>query len=332
MNRSITYVLFVVVGLLFGWSCGPSVKVVNIETLKPAKYPVRYSDKTVAIFNALHIDGVQTEPYVYASDTLQTGMVAKGFKEGLEQSALFKDYDIPVYNLQLFCGDGTCPDLFDTTYLQRMAEQAGAGILLIIDSVNITTDQQLMTAYDSDGKYYKVKTRAPYSLLFRFYDAEARQYLSFYHMADTLSWTGIDRNPQAIYTTVPTCEEADTLAPLVLGRMFAKTTVPQWAPEQRFYFLPSGSNWSQAAFYADMQDWVQAMHYWGELVTSSSGKAAAYAAFNMALGAEMLGEYGLALEWLQLADKYDVMPETEGYRKRLQLRLNERRTVERQLN
>jgi hypothetical protein len=63
------------------------------------------------------------------------------------------------------------------------------------------------------------------------------------------------------------------------------------------------------------------MKIWGNLATYSTGKTAAYAAFNMALGAEMLNEYGLALEWLALADEHARLEETDGYRKHIQQRL-----------
>ncbi len=335
MKRFLTYTLSVLIGLACA-SCGMYSETVRIETLQPAKYPVDYADKTVAIFNVLHIDGEQTPPYVYASDSLKTALAALGMKQGLELSDLFKDEDIPVYNLDLFCNDG-CPDLYDSTYLHSLSEQTGAALLIMVDSVSISKDtlMERRNNYVDYGDYYVGIINAAYKAQFRFYDVEAQRYLPVFRMNDTLSYERAAWDTVKVFEGIPEAQ-VDTLVSVALGQYFAKQTVPQWVSGRRFYFTRysltgESQRWGQAAYYADRQDWKQAIYFWGQILQQSKGERAACAAFNLALGSEMIGEYTLALEWLQMADKYYVLPETEGYRKRVQERIAERNLMERRL-
>ncbi len=315
--------------LLFA-SCGITTDVVRIETLKPAQYPVDYADKTVAIFNVLHIDGEQTEPpYVYASDSLKTALAALGMKQGLESSDLFEEEDIPVYNLDLFCTGG-CADLYDSTYLHSLSEQTGAALLIMVDSVTITKDTLVEHRSNDYTDYYLGIIKAAYKAQFRFYDAEAQRYLPIFRLNDTLTYERADWNVDELFEGIAEAQ-VDTLASIALGKYFAEKTVPQWTSDRRFYFFKYSGKWLEAARYADLQDWKHAMLLWGDLLKRYTGKEAAYAAFNLALGAEMMGEYTLALEWLQMSDSYTVLSETEGYRQRLQERIAEINLMERQL-
>ncbi|MDR0691907.1 MAG: hypothetical protein LBF69_02580, partial [Prevotellaceae bacterium] len=130
MMKRVPYIWFLFLAV-FMTSCGTAVRLVQIETLSPAKDPVQYADNTFAIFNALHVAHEEADGRVtYATDSVMVNLLAEGAKEALEKSPLFDDYDIPIFNLTLFCDD-TCPELYDTAYMASLAEQSQATLLLI---------------------------------------------------------------------------------------------------------------------------------------------------------------------------------------------------------
>jgi tetratricopeptide (TPR) repeat protein len=304
-------------------SCGTAVRLVRIETLSPAKNPVQYTDQTFAIFNALHVAHEDEDGKItYATDSVMVNLLAEGAKEELEESPLFEEYDIPIFNLTLFCND-SCPELYDTAYMESLAEQSQAAVLLIIDNAATNLLQK------HDGA--KENTfRISYAALFRFYDTGQQRYIATRQLKDSLEFI----NPLLRNLTGDDLQEVWHTVIREAGRQAVELTVPRWETDYRFYYLPfalSRGAWDDAAYYAERGNWPEAMKIWGQLAGLSTGKQAAYAAFNMALGAEMLNEYELALEWLALADESARLEETGDYRKRIQQRMDDREKLKTQL-
>jgi hypothetical protein len=307
------------------------IKVVDAESLMPAKYPVAYSDKSIAILNALHVNSYNGR--VMYPDSLLTNMVAKGLKHGMEASSIFHGYDIPVYNLSLFCNENQCDELSNTAYMNSIAEQTQAALLIVIDSVEIaqaerSIDQMYLDAY---GKVFYATAYAPYKAVFRFYDLERQAYIVNYVANDTILWEAVAYKATEALAHLPEAASADTLAAQQIGKQMANATLPQWKSDRRYYYDLSGSNGYKATASAGKRDWKQAMYYWGQIAMEETGKTAAYAAFNMALGAEMLGDYPLAVEWLTLAKSKADFGEIDAYMNRLQRRIADKKVIEMQL-
>jgi hypothetical protein len=302
-------------------SCGAAEYATRIEVLHPAKNPVPYAGKTLAIFNALHVTHEEEDGTVtYATDSVMANLLAEGAKEALEESPLFDDYDIPLFNLTLFCHD-SCPELHDTAYMASLSEQSQASLLLIID--HAATGLQKRAGTQGNDLHIT------YSAAYRFYDAEQHLYVATRLLHDSLTYSNrllgdlSDEGIQELWRDII----RDT------GRQALESTVPQWTTNYRRYYVPSfaESPWISAANYAYQGRWAEAMKIWGELASAATGKKAAYAAFNMATGAEMTGEYELALEWLDLVGKNIPPGKTDNYRKQIRQRMADREKLNEQL-
>jgi len=329
MKKTLSYLL--ACSLLFA-ACAPGIKVVNVESLVPAKYPVAYFDKSIAILNALHINEFDGS-ISYADDVL-TNMVAKGLKEEMEASDIFRGYEIPVFNLMLTCNEEQCDELRDAAYMNSIAEQTASALLIIIDGVEIAQPQQSISQIYLNAYYGKVfyaKIAVPAKAMFRYYDSEQQRYIANHAVSDTILWESIAYRATEALAKLPEIDGLDTLAAQQIGKLMAKATLPQWQEGRRYYYDLSGANGNAATAFAAKGNWKQAMHYWGQIAMGSSGKTAAYAAFNMGLGAEMLGDYPLAIEWLTLAKNTSNFPEIDGYIKRLQQRINDKNLIQQQL-
>ena len=320
-------------------ACGPMIKVVEVELLMPAKYPVAYSDKSIAILNALHTNNLDGS--VSYTDSLLTNRTAKGLKEEMETSEIFRDYDIPVYNLNLICDEFQCSELWNTDFMNSIAEQTAAALLIVIDSIEMEQAQQKVEidviAYDSPFIYgakasaFFATTIVPYKALFRYYDVVQQRYIVNYALQDTVLLEAMGNKATEAVAKLPQGDEVYPMSAEKIGRLMAKASLPYWKSDKRYYYELSGSNGYAANTYAEKRDWKQAMQYWGQIAMEASGKTAAYAAFNMALGAEMLGDYPLAIEWLTLAKGKSDLPEIDGYVKRLQQRIADKKLIEQQL-
>jgi len=328
MKKTLPYLL--VCSLLFA-ACGPAIKVVNVESLVPAKYPVAYSDKSIAILNALHVN---TDGSVNYADELLLNMVAKGFKQEMEASDIFRGYEFPVYNLNLICDENQCDELWDADYLNSIAEQTESSLLIIIDSVRVAQPQQSISQVYLDyyyGKVFYAKTIVPVEALFRYYDFEQQSYLANHAVSDTVLWEAVAYTATDALAKLPEAGGLDTLAAQRIGKHMAKATLPQWKDSRRYYYDLSGAKGNAATAFAEKNNWKQAMYYWGQIAAESTGKTSAYAAFNMALGAEMLGDYPLAIEWLTLAKNTANFPEIDGYINRIQQRIADKNLIQQQL-
>jgi hypothetical protein len=313
--------IFIFLLAVFMTSCGTVVRVVRIETLKPASNPVPYTDSAFAIFNALHVAQEEENGKVtYATDSVMVNLLAEGAKEELEKSPLFEDYDIPIFNLTLFCKD-TCPELQDTDYMASLSEQSQAKLLLIIDNA-VTHLQKREGAQET--------FHISYAALYRFYDAAQHRYIATRQLNDSVTFV----NPLLRDLTGEDLQEIWREVVRDAGGKALGSTAPCWETDHRFYYLPFGlsrGEWDDAAYYVERGNWTEAMKIWGQLAGTSTGKKAAYAAFNMALGAEMMNEYALALEWLALADESAYLAETEGYRQRIRQRMADMEKLNEQL-
>jgi hypothetical protein len=303
-------------------SCGVVEYAVQIEVLHPAESPVPYAGKTLAIFNALHVAGeADSGAVTYATDSVMVNLLAEGAKEALEASPLFDEEVIPIFNLTLFCAD-SCPELHDTAYMTSLAEQSQASLLLIIDHA--------ATALQKSGSAAKSAFHVTYSAVYRFYDAGQQRYIATRQLRDSVSFT----NPLVRNLSNEDMQEIWRDVIHDASRKALEPTAPQWDTDYRLYYLPSAfaeQQWFNASYYAHQGKWPEAMKIWGQLAGSSSGKKAAYAAFNMAVGAEVEGEYELALEWLALSAESSRLKQIDNYRKRIQQRISDKEKLNKQL-
>jgi len=84
--------------------------------------------------------------------------------------------------------------------------------------------------------------------------------------------------------------------------------------------------------FADVNKWQEAIDTWKRGLSKASGKDAGNLAYNIAVGYEVLGDYGNALTWAQ--DSYTRYGNKDGryYASTLQNRINDEELVKKQMN
>ena len=72
---------------------------------------------------------------------------------------------------------------------------------------------------------------------------------------------------------------------------------------------------------AEQYDWKGAMDIWLEFLSTKDMMKKASAEYNIAVACYMLGEFDLALEWLDRSDADNKLPTlSDGLRKRIEAR------------
>lgn len=104
------------------------------------------------------------------------------------------------------------------------------------------------------------------------------------------------------------------------GDKISKSFVSRWRREDVTYYYFDNEDWLKGLRYARYHQYSQAMDVWLSLVSSSSASAKGCASYNMAVTCYILGEYDLALQWLDMAAKYMDFKNVDTFRAHIESR------------
>lgn len=104
-----------------------------------------------------------------------------------------------------------------------------------------------------------------------------------------------------------------------VGNALLRPLRSQWEHESYtvLYFEGLGNKWIDATLKADDLKWDEAINLWMDLAKLKNPTQASCAMYDIALGCFMLGQYDLALEWLDASDKTLPLSLSKGMRKRI---------------
>lgn len=104
-----------------------------------------------------------------------------------------------------------------------------------------------------------------------------------------------------------------------VGNALLRPLRSQWEHESYtvLYFEGLGHKWIDATLKADDLKWAEAIDLWMDLAKLKNPTQASCAMYDIALGCFMLGQYDLALEWLDASDKTLPLSLSKGMRKRI---------------
>ena len=101
------------------------------------------------------------------------------------------------------------------------------------------------------------------------------------------------------------------------GKTIAAAFEPQWKHEQYSLYYFESQDWYTALEKAEAFDWKGAMDIWIGLLKTRDLMKRSCAEYNIAVACYMLGDYGLASDWLDLSDADNLLPFSDALRKRI---------------
>lgn len=106
------------------------------------------------------------------------------------------------------------------------------------------------------------------------------------------------------------------------GNRVADSFVPQWKTEQYSVFYFDSDKWYDPLSKAISCDWNGALDAWLSLLDSKDMLKRSCASYNIAVACYMIGDYDLALKWLDRSDDENKLPQSDTMRKRIRQRIN----------
>lgn len=305
-------------------ACGPMIQLIDVEVKLPASHPVSFNNREIAIFNALY-DHTATPQESEWNDSLLINKVAEGFRDQLAADLLIDSDSISVFNH--FCGQTARGDLDDKEYIYSLSELTGAQTLVLIDSLWRGDFEYVPTKSAAVPAYSPLYVSATWQMVFRIFDMKDDQFIARLVIKDTLHWVVIAQNgDSSLIETKLLLSMPETAHHL--GAAVAQITLPQWETQERALFFFSGASWEKALEHAFMFEWEEAQRIWLSLTKDTKNyKKIAYAAYNLAVASEMMGQFDLAREWLHLAGQYITIPEITLYLQMLDERKQQRQVL-----
>ena len=133
------------------------------------------------------------------------------------------------------------------------------------------------------------------------------------------SMSGENDDITVLQSTVAASALDDASRAMNVGSALVKPLRSQWEHESYtvLYFDGLGRKWIDAVMLADELKWAEAIDLWMDLAKLKNPTQSSCARYDVALGCYMLGQYDLALEWLDSSDAVLPLSLNNGLRKRI---------------
>ncbi len=294
---------------LLAVSCGPSRHAVNVEMRYPSKAGLELSGKTLAV--------VYLENDNLSSNLFNEGM-SDGFAYALEQDYGTGEGSIGVYRMRA----QKSAEYSSRDSLLNLLVDTGSDVVFLFDTLKLGTmaiggASKVASAASPDSSYLNVG-EVKFSMAMYAFDAmdDTEQVYKFTgtstanphaYSDGSLSSTDLFRRAQA-----GMLDEG-----WQAGRQVAASFKSEWKHEQYSIVYFDNEKWYKALDRAEAYDWKGAMDMWMTLLSTNDMLRRSCAAYNIATACYMLGEYDLAVEWLDQSDKDNKLPYSDALRKRI---------------
>jgi tetratricopeptide (TPR) repeat protein len=291
----------------------------RVQTLvPPARIVYLPSDTTnIAVTAALHSNYLSGNEK--SLDSLAMTGMAMAIKQNLEKSPKYSSYIFPVYTIHAGETGLTEDDILD------IKESSSANCLIAIDDFKyVFHRQRVRTAMDNC-----VRIITPYKLVVRIYDIDKFTIIDERTIYDTLT-IQVDASPweteDEFMDRAPDDKASIMYIIKELAKSYTEEIIPFWKEETRFYYIDN--RLAQAEYCVDNGNWSKALDVWAKYVNDENRELAATACFNMAVGCEMLGEYELALKWLENVKRKNPDYHWEEYKRLIDRRIEEKAIID----
>ncbi|MDR3245466.1 MAG: DUF6340 family protein [Prevotellaceae bacterium] len=315
-------ILIMVIMTLFFTSCN-TVRYTStkVQTLVPPARIINLPDTAnIAIVATLHDKTEEEEVAESSLDSLTITNVAMSIKTNMEASPKYRSYIFPVYTVNAGENGLTKEQVLD------IKESSNANYLISVEDFKSEAfKKRIRTSFENC-----IRIVVPHSSTIKIYDVDKLTIIDEHMIQDTLSLQ-VNADPweteDELVQRLPDTKTAVLLVVKEMAKSYVEDIAPFWKEETRYYYLDS--HIERAKIYIDNEEWSKAMNIWMLYVDDANKALAAISCFNMALGCEMLGEYDLALKWIDNVKRKNEAYYWEEYKKLLNRRIAEKAILDR---
>lgn len=291
-------------------SCGPGRHALHVEMRHPSKSGIELAGKTLSVIYLENDDP--------ASDFFNEGM-ADGFAYALEQDYGTGEGSVGIYRMR--CEDGV--DYASRDCLLDLLVDTGADVVFLFDtltfgSMTLGGVSKVAAPVSADSSYLNVGN-VPFTMALHCFDAmdkseKVHTFTGTSYAAPHAYSDGKDSSAELMEKAVRAMLDEGRDA----GRKVAESFKSVWKHEQYSLVYFNEADWYKALDRAEVYDWKGAMDMWMSLLSTKDMLKRACAEYNLATACYMLGDYDLAIRWLDQSDRDNKLQYSEGLRKRIQ--------------
>ncbi len=260
-------------------ACSPQAYVMRLEMRTPSSSGLDLDNKSMAV--------VYLDNGTYR-DSLFNNCFADGLAQGLEKEYFEGKRSIDIYSAYQAEGE----DYSSKDSLQSLVMRLNKDVIFLVDQPEFA---------DGEGEKVDCKTEV--------------------YVYDSMNAKDEVKRASVARKVTASDAEGSMLGSdaQMLGLGTAKPFLGSWTPESHsvIYFDGFNEQWERALYLASEMRWEEAREIWMELAQHRDILQASCAQYDTALACYMMRQYDLALEWLDLSDKTQVVSLSQGLRKRI---------------
>lgn len=256
--------------------------------------------------------------------------------EELDKSGLFSS--VSVYEKSVASGTFFASNSLTKGQTMTLCNEYNSDAVLALDRVVIYDKKEVYEATDMNFyAYLEVYAVSNWTL-----SLPSGKFYSLSH-SDTLYWDGFSYNSGIALDELPDRKTALLDVAQFTGVEFAKQYIPQWETVDRYLYSNENEHIVQGLEHFTYQRWQQAVDAWMQAWLESSKQqsnksqrvqvyeTAAYAAANMAVAEEIMGDLKAAVKWAKLsAETFGKIDKAEALQQQVNMVYYQRQLEQRE--
>ena len=316
---------------------------VNITLVRPSELVVPDYIKSIALIDRTKQDDTRQNKVeqvltgeVFKQDEQAVFQLGEGFIEACSGTQRY----ITVRTAERYASDGTkstFPAPLDWNTVTDICNRHQTDALLsieIFDTDFILTHNPVKVDPVDGGRgiprlEFRATGVAVINMGIRLYDAANRVILDEYQTTHRMNFDAQGGTLQAAVNMLLDKVEATKRASNEAGFMYGQRITPTYYQATRYFFDSPRKKLGAGVRYSEVGNWKSAIEAWTKVVNSEKRKHAGHAAYNIAVGYEVLGDMEKAKEWAARSHTEFAEKEADDYYKMLCNRIIEDRIVPR---
>ena len=277
--------------------CLPQARYFNVDVRGEDFVEIPIEGNSVAVFSI-----VAQNSY----DSVRCSSVALGLAEKIEADRGLAKGDVAVYSVPKIefrgfpSGQNDKVVEVDTEYLSQLMVKTGAKMFVFVDNLRFG---QYSVPYSSvSAEFDNMNVLVPYAVDMNVYDPVKGQSLFKLELKDSVYMQMVS----SVVSERKVGAMISNYLPSIAGKIgekLASYLSVQWETQERMLVSFDDFKWEKACDLAQDFKWDEAIKIWMPLAESENPKKAAYAAYNIAVGCEMLEQFDLSRKWIEFSLK-----------------------------
>ena len=278
----------------------PQAMLFNVDVLQPKAFTLDAEAQSVAV----------VATYGNESDSTASAQLALGAARYLETSNALEEGQVGAFTIP----EAEYPGTKDKEYMEQLMMATGSGTLVMIRDIKFG-EFEISRVIDPVSRLSVVGMK-PIKARMEVYDAIADTTIFTSGISDSLRFRiplESDLSQEGISKFLT---EHDSVIVASIGAQIAKQISNQWVEEEWMLIdYADETDWHSAYKKAMDFNWEEAVNTWMNYTEDKNSEKASYAAFNIAVACQMLGETDLAINWISYAlNKYSFQEARSLYK------------------